>query len=202
MAAEPRAGLKDMALEVSRPALSLTLALLATACSKSQKPAEQAAVVDSALARDEALRRFRTGLAEVTELGQEAPRNRDQLVSQFVKALETRDTAMLRDLVLTKAEFAYLYYPTNPQSLPPYDLSPALMWFMTDQNSNRGLLTALAERGGQKLKFAGYECLGAPSRQGENTVWGPCVIRRVQAPGDTVSERLFGPIIERNGRFK
>jgi hypothetical protein len=27
-------------------------------------------------------------------------------------------------------------------------------------------------------------------------------VRRVQAPGDTVRERLFGPILERGGRFK
>lgn len=40
------------------------------------------------------------------------------------------------------------------------------------------------------------------SHERVNTVFGPCLIRRVQAPGDTVSERLFRPIIEREGRYK
>jgi hypothetical protein len=28
------------------------------------------------------------------------------------------------------------------------------------------------------------------------------VVRRLPSPGDSVSERLFGPIVERGGRFK
>ena len=76
------------------------------------------------------------------------------------------------------------------------------MWFMLDGNSRKGIVRAFDERGGRPLRYVGYACEGAPSRQGANTVWGPCVVRRLQSPGDTVSERLFGPIVERGGRFK
>ena len=52
------------------------------------------------------------------------------------------------------------------------------------------------------MAYVGYRCEGKPSVEGENTVWGPCLVQRIRAPGDTISERLFGPIIERNGVYK
>jgi len=160
-----------------------------------------AGVVDSALPRDEALRRFRAGSPERADLG-EAPRSRDALVRAFVRALEANDTAGMRALVLTRAEFGWLYYATTPQGLPPYDLSPSLLWFLTEGGTSKGLRRLLEERGGRSVEYAGYHCEPAPSREGANTVWGPCLVRRVQAAGDTVEERLFGLILERAGRFK
>jgi hypothetical protein len=99
-------------------------------------PRAQAAPVhiDSAIPKDEELRRFRRGLIEPAELTGGA-RSRDALVRSYVSALERGDTAALAALVITKAEFAYIYYPTNPQARPPYDLSPGLMWFMLQQRS-------------------------------------------------------------------
>lgn len=157
--------------------------------------------VDSVVPREVALERFRNGLDSLDSLTGGAP-SRDALIRQFVRALERHDTAGLATLALTRQEFAWIYYPTSPQGLPPYDLSPDLMWFMLVENSRKGLAHALMERGGRALGFAGYLCDPLPSREGANTVWGPCVIRRVQAPGDTTAERLFGLIIERGGRFK
>lgn len=157
--------------------------------------------VDSVIPRAVALERFRVGLDSLDTLAGGAP-SRDALVRRFVLALEGRDTAALQTMVLTQQEFAWIYYPTNPQGLPPYDLSPDLRWFMLVENSRKGLAHALEERGGRRPGFAGYSCDPRPSREGANTVWGPCAIRRVQAPGDTTAERLFGLIIERGGRFK
>lgn len=157
--------------------------------------------VDSVVPRAVALERFRAGLDSVDTLSGGAP-SLDALVRRFARALEARDTAALAVMVLTRREFAWLYYPTNPQGRPPYDLSPELMWFMLVENSRKGLAHALEERGGRRLGFAGYSCDPSPSREGANTVWGPCPVRRVQAPGDTTTERLFGLVLERGGRFK
>jgi hypothetical protein len=188
---------------MTRIALLTMLAVPVTigACGNVSPEARASVVIDSVIPRDEALRRFQAGLPVTTQLSGGAP-SRDELVRRFVRALEARDTAALRALTITRAEFAFIYYPTNPQSLPPYDLSPALMWFMLDQRSQQGLGHVLEERGGRKLGAVGYECLGTASIEGENTVWGPCVLKRVQAPGDTVTERLFGQIIGRDGRYK
>jgi hypothetical protein len=160
-----------------------------------------AGVVDSAVPRDEALRRFRTGLAEPRELDGAAA-SRDALVRAFVRAVEAGDSGALRALVLTRAEFGWLYYPTTPQGLPPYDLSPSLLWFLTDGATSQGVRRLLEERAERPLGYAGYRCDPTPSREGANTVWGPCLVRRLQTAGDTVEERLFGLILERNGRFK
>ena len=156
--------------------------------------------IDSAVPRDEALRRFQQGIERADSLSG-AARSRGALVRRFVRALEARDTLALRRLVLTRGEFAYLCYPANPQGLPPYELSPDLMWFLLVEGSNRGLAHALEERGGRPLGFVGHSCEAEPSRQGDNTVWGPCLVRRQEA-GDTVAERLFGLIVERRGRYK
>jgi hypothetical protein len=60
---------------------------------------------------------------------------------------------------------------------------------------------ALNERGGRPLHVVGTRC-EKPDTQGENTLWGPCVLRRIEAPDDTLDERLFGPITEREGSYK
>ena len=192
----------------THPLATILLAAVA-ACSPatpSAAPAERTAsylgVVDSARPRDEALLRFRAGLAEPQGLDGAAATSRDALVRALVEAVEAGDSARVRALVLTRAEFGWLYYPTTPQGLPPYDLSPALLWFLTDGATSQGVRRLLEERAGRPIGYAGYRCDPAPSREGVNTVWGPCLVRRLQAAGDTVEERLFGLILERNGRFK
>jgi hypothetical protein len=176
--------------------------LAAAACGSDGRPgrAEAATHVDSIVPRDVELAQFRAGLVEPTGLTGGAA-SRDALVRRFMDALEHRDTTTLESLRMTQAEFAYLYYPTNPEARPPYDLSPGLMWFLLEGRSRRGLVHALEDRGGVTLHYAGYSCANR-SRQGDNTVWSGCTVRRRQAAGDTMVEMLFGPIIERGGRFK
>lgn len=163
--------------------------------------APSAGVVDSAIPRDEALRRFREGIPPVDTLtGGET--SRDALVRQFVTAVEQADTAALAHLVMTRREFAWIYYPDNPQGLPPYDLSPSLLWFLLDNRGEIGLSHLMQERMGSPLNYVRYQCDSLPSVEGENRVWGPCGLTRRQADGSLVTERLFGPILERRGRFK
>jgi hypothetical protein len=157
--------------------------------------------IDSLVPRAEALRRFRSGVPGVDSLS-DGVTSRDALVREYVRAIEKRDTIVLRRLLLTRSEFAYLYYPTNPQGLPPYDLSPDLMWFMLSAGSEKGLTRALAELGGQRLGYTGYVCDSVASRQGANTVWGPCAVHLRPKGGHSTSQRLFGLIVERDGRYK
>jgi len=182
--------------------LLIGLCLVAAACGNDGKagPAQAATRVDSAVSRETELARFRDGLGEPAALAGGAA-SRDALVRAFVRALESRDTSALAALLLTRAEFAYLYYPTNPEAQPPYNLSPGLMWFMLEGRSRRGLTQALEQRSGQPLRYAGYSC-AASQRQGENTVWTGCTVRRHQAGAAVIDEMLFGPIIERGGQYK
>lgn len=38
--------------------------------------------------------------------------------------------------------------------------------------------------------------------EGENRLWSECRVRRVSPAGDTVHQRIFGSILEREGGFK
>lgn len=178
------------------PALVL---LTAAACAEADGTGT--GTIDSVVPWDTALARFREGLDPVDTLRGGAP-TRDALIQRFVAALETADTAALTAMALSRAEFAWLYYPTVPEAHPPYDLRPGLMWFMVEGNSSKGLRRALEEYGGTALRVVGHRCEGEPRVFGENRVHPLCVLRRLQAPGDTLEERLFGPIVERDGRFK
>ncbi|MBI2402986.1 MAG: hypothetical protein HYV20_09705 [Gemmatimonadetes bacterium] len=185
--------------------MSLILGLLACGgrdgSGGSARAEARPAYVDSGVPREVSLARFREGLADPGRL-EGGAKSRDELLRRYVEALERRDTMVLVGMTITRAEFAYLYYRTGPEARPPYDLDPGLFWFMLQQNSRKGLLRALDDRGGRPLGYLGYTCDDEPSQHRSNTVWGPCLVRRVPAPGDTVVGRLFGPIVEREGRFK
>ena len=197
-----------------RGLLSLMLPLAAMGCNNGDQsagggtahaasvPPAAGGVVDSALPAGEALRRFRADLREHPTVLTEAARSRDGLVQRFVRALEARDTAALRGMVLSRAEFAYLYYPSSRFSTEPYQLPPQTLWSLLQGNSEKGAQRALERRAGHPLRYVGYRCEPEPERQGENRFWNECTIRRVAAPRDTVSERLFGSIMERGGRYK
>ena len=181
-------------------ATAVGVAACGSGAGASPRPA-QATVVDSAVPRDVALASFRRCCNRVDSLTGGAA-SRDSLVKRFVRAVETRDTAALGLMLLSRAEFAWLYYETNPQSLPPYDLSPQLMWFLTEGNSTKGIGRALDEYRDKPLSYVGYTCDSVASREGANTIWGPCTIRVRGSRRDTVALRLFGPLIERGGRWK
>jgi hypothetical protein len=159
------------------------------------------AFVDSVVPAETALARFRDGLREPPGLAGGAE-SREGLVRAFVQALERRDTVALAGLIMDRAEFAYVYYPNAPEARAPYDLSPALLWFLLREQSIKGIRRALQDRGGTSLHYLGHACAPVPSRRGDNLLWGPCDIRRLRGPQDTVSERLFGLILEHKGRFK
>ena len=185
-------GMDDPRGQLTRAALCLALAgSLIVAC----RPADAAPDPQDALAQ------FRSGLVEPMQLSGSAP-SIDALIERFVQAVEQRDTAALVSMHLTRAEFAWLYYPTNPQARPPYSLPPDVMWFVEQGNSAKGVARLLHDRAGQELEVVGYRCDPVTSRQGENIVIGPCLLRRVSATRDTVEERLFGLVIERGGQFK
>jgi hypothetical protein len=175
--------------------------VLVTGCDGAEAKHAGAGVVDSIVPRDTAIERFQQILPRVTSFEGGAA-NRDQLVRRFVAALEQRDTVALRSLLMTRSEFGWLYYPTNPQGMAPYNLTPQLMWFMVEGQNLNGYRKLLERRSGRSLHKLGYRCEGEPSLQGENTVWGPCVVLRRSENGDTLSERLFGQIVERGGRYK
>jgi hypothetical protein len=171
----------------------------------SQTPSHQVVasaggVIDSALPLDEALRRFRTGLPRVRSLSGGAA-SRDELVRRFVQAVERSDTAALRAMIVSRAEFAYLYYPTSPYTREPTKQAAALAWFFVIEPSKIGITRVLDRFGGASLGYRGHSCTAPPRHEGENVLWQACALRMGGA-ARTGTLHLFGPILQRQGHFK
>ncbi|HET7230388.1 MAG TPA: hypothetical protein VFJ16_10330 [Longimicrobium sp.] len=156
--------------------------------------------VDSILSPEEEIRRFREGLAEPAALtGGE--RSREALVRAFTRAVERADTAAVRRMIVSRAEFAYLYYPSTEFTHSPRRMAPALLWFLTLQESEKGIGRLFQRRGGQSMGYVSTRCDPRPRAEGRNRLWDRCRVT-LRHDGEAKSERLFGTIIERDGEFK
>jgi hypothetical protein len=188
------------------PLLSAVV-LAATACTDRLRPSPppRAGVVDSALPVPELLRRFKAELPDTTPITAfaDAAPSRDSLVARFVAALNARDTAAFRAMMLSRAEFAWLYYADHPLSKPPYEMPPWLMWQRAVTLSDNGLGTALAEYGGRRLRLERVTCPDStPQVSGPLTLWNFCVTRMRSPAGETIEHRFFGTMVGRDGRWK
>jgi hypothetical protein len=161
------------------------------------RPSGPGYVVDSILPPDEALRRFRDGLSQPVHL--DGPPNRDQLVRRFFSVLRRRDRAALEALAIDRAEFAYLVYPELRTSRPPYRQLPDVTWLMLRANSDGGRAKLLQRA--LELDPISYRCARPAETEGQLRVWNGCLVR-ARYGGRVRHLRLFGAIIERNGRFK
>jgi hypothetical protein len=160
-------------------------------------------VVDSVLPVEEELRRFRAAIGGPTATALEHGSNtRDALVRRMVSAVAAQDTASLRDMALTAREFADLVYPSSPYTHPPYRQAPGLVWMQTVTPSVSGFKRLMARRGGVRFTYVGHRCKPAAEQQGKNKLWLDCMLRLVSPERDTTTQRWFGQIIERDGRFK
>lgn len=154
----------------------------------------------AAVPLDSALTLFRRGLEPVTELGN-TESSIEAIVNRLTRAIERSDTATLRDIVMSRREFAYLYYPTSVFTRPPMRQEPGLVWFLHVQHSEKGATRLMNRYGGRPLSLHN-ECASPPKVEGANRLWFDCVQRVVESGGDTTVVRLFGGVYERDGRFK
>ncbi len=180
----------------------LTVLLALAACAPDAPAAppavrSSARVVDSIFPPEEAMRRFRAGLLKVDSLSGGAS-TRGELVRRFVRAVEMQDTAELQALLLSRAEFAYLYFPASRFARPPLRTDPALLWFQMQMNSEKGIVRLLRRKGGADAGFRGHACEDEPVIEGENRLWERCTVR----VADSAAVRWFGTVIERGGRYK
>jgi hypothetical protein len=190
-------------------AAALALAALLGACQPAGGHGDGAArpdtvrtIVDSILPIDEELRRFRSALGEEpTSLLGGAP-SLDALVERFVSALEAADTAAFRDMLLTRGEFAWLYYPHTRFTASPYELAPGLLWFQIENGTSRGFGRLLERMGGRPAHAAGHACPPEPRTEGPNRVWEGCVVHLRPPEGEPRDLELFGSILERGGVYK
>lgn len=190
--------------------LLLLLALLPGGCREQSRRADTPdtprstppeIMIDSALPTDTLLRRFQAALEEPARLSPAAS-SREELTRRYLDAVARSDTATLRELHITRAEYAFLYFPESQMMRPPYELPPEVAWMLLSAESGKGIGAILRRFSGKPLELRGVRCPGEPLREGTNIVWRDCVVRYQDERGAERERPLFAAIIERAGEFK
>ena len=159
-------------------------------------------VIDSLLPPEEEARRFRASFPDdsATTFTGGAP-SRDALVRRFVHALATADTSDLRRTAVTPREFVDLYYPGSPYASGPYHQPVGFAWQMIQNPSEVGF-RKLRRTAGRPIAFVSQHCEPAVQHEGSVDRYTGCLVRIVDARGDTVTKRLFGSIVSYRGAYK
>ncbi|MGQ0767133.1 MAG: hypothetical protein ACT4OZ_15910 [Gemmatimonadota bacterium] len=159
-------------------------------------------IIDSILPIEEAMRRFNADLTSRPRTLENGATSRDGLVRMWVRALESRDSVTVIRTAVSRPEFALLVYPSSRFTGPPLQQMPSIVWLQMSNTTIAGFRRTFERLGGTPIGFVDYRCAPRPQIEGENRIWGDCRVRRQTTSGDTVAQALFGPIIERQGRFK
>ena len=150
---------------------------------------------------DAMLRRFQAGVPRIDTLSGVSS-SPEALTRRYLEAVARSDTSALRDMHISRAEYAYLYFPSSRMMAPPYELPPDVAWMLHTAESNKGIESILRRFGGDRLELDAIRCPGEPLEEGPNTVRRDCVVRYRTKGRPTLEQPLFAAIIERDGRFK
>lgn len=159
-------------------------------------------VVDSILPLDEHLQRFRQTVQDRPDTLRHASSSRDALVERWTTAVATHDTVALNAMVIDRAEFGWLYYPTSHLMQPPYEAPPELLWGQILANSDEGARKILHKIGGLDIELERVSCPDGAVTEGSNRLHDRCLVTLRVGAERHVDVRLFGTILERDGRFK
>lgn len=157
-------------------------------------------VIDSVFTPEENLRRFQSTVigAPPTRLSGGA-RSTDDLLRQYWALLSTADTLNMSPLVVSRAEYAFLYFPESEEG--PNGMPPHIGWELIVRQSGRGLFRALVIAQREPSPVLRTECSDTPRKVGKSTIYGPCgvVIMR-----NGVEETIWvaKTLIERDGIHK
>ncbi|MGI9044630.1 MAG: hypothetical protein ACR2GK_10980 [Gemmatimonadaceae bacterium] len=187
-----------------RLAPALLAAMIAVACTDGQaaatpEPAASAGVVDSILSPTEAAALFVRGLPRVTALDGGA-RSADELVESFFDAIADGDSAAIARMVVSRAEYGFLYYPTSIYTRKPYELPPDIAWLLSSETNLKAARRLVRRLSGQRLSVSSWTC-GKVEHEGLNTVLSKCSVSLEEDQGRQ-SRQLFNAIIQREGRVK
>lgn len=175
--------------------------MLCAGCADATPDAQAAVPVDTLRPPTEALARFREGLPRVDSLSGGAA-SRDALVAGFVDAVARQDTSAVRAMVLDRAEYGWIYFPSLQRMNPATNMQPEVMWMLHVQESQKGITRVLRRLGGAQARFGGYACEAAPRVEGANRYWDACTVETMAGDGETATLKLFGSLVERGGRWK
>lgn len=157
-------------------------------------------VTDSVLPMHVLLHRFRANLPVAIAL-ENGAHSVDELIDRFMSAVERSDTVTLAQIAVSRAEYAWLYFPASVYATAPYELPPDIAWMLSAAASGKGLTRVVRRLGGKPLRLRGYHCT-EEAREGANRFWRDCSVEYEHVVEGQRSRRLFGTIMERDGRYK
>ncbi|MEX2472594.1 MAG: hypothetical protein WEA34_10460 [Gemmatimonadota bacterium] len=159
-------------------------------------------VVDSIFPMEEQIRRFQATVADTPTTFRGGSASRDGLVEAFLSAVQARDADALAALTMDRAEYAFLYYPYSAFARPPYELPPEIHWLQVQNTQSRSLTRLFQQLDERTLDPRGYRCDGEPVASGPIRIWENCFVLVPGGTEDVVEQRLFGSVLEHDGRFK
>jgi hypothetical protein len=157
-------------------------------------------VVDSVFSAEENLRRFRltvSGTPPDRLTGGEP--TTDALLRRYWALLAIGDTLKLSPVIVSRAEYAYLYAPVSPEfasGLPPH-----VGWEIILSQSGRGLTRALAAAQRAPAPILATLCSDTARVVGSGRLYGPCGVV-VQRPASVDTAWIAKSLFARDGRHK
>lgn len=124
------------------------------------------------------------------------------LAQSVLTALQRRDATALRAAALSEQEFREQVWPELPAARPERRLPFSYVWGDLRQKSEAALAAVLTTQGGKRLELVAVRFLG------ETTHYKSYIVRRktevtVKDPmGAEMQLRVFGSVLEKDGRFK
>jgi hypothetical protein len=191
----------------TRPSLpALVLAVTLGFGCRGERPAPDTnapvGVVDSALPIPVLLERFRATIPDTPQVLTGGAATPDALVRALLEAVAHRDTLALRRLVMSRAEFAWLYYPHSKYVARPYELGPELVWIQHVSGSETGAVRLLERFGGSRVRFEALLCPDSVIVEGPNRITPGCRVRFAVADSAPRTMQLFAGLLARDGRYK
>ena len=191
-------------LRAAFPVLLFSIVTIIGCRSDRPTPAADATpgVIDSALPIPVLLDRFRATTSDTPTVLTGGAATPEALVRRLLEAVSTHDTTALRDLVMSRAEFAWLYYPHTKYTARPYELDPALLWLQFGNTSETGAVRLLQRYGGARLRYEGLLCPDSVLVEGPNRITPGCRVRFAVADSAPRTLQLFAGLLARDGRYK
>lgn len=126
----------------------------------------------------------------------------EALAAAVLRAFEARDLDELHKLALNKQEFAEHVWPELPAARPERNLSVNFVWGDLSQKSNITLRDLLVANGGRKYELIAVRFLGKTTPYVSYRVHRESELTVKDAEGNRRDIRLFGSMLEKNGRYK
>jgi hypothetical protein len=126
----------------------------------------------------------------------------DETVRAVLEGLAARDRDALLTLALDEHEFRRVVWPELPSSRPEMNVPLDYAWRRLRQNSHTQLAFTLAEHGGRYYSLVGVRFRGGTTRYATFAVHRDTELEVLDPSGAAQTLRLFGSLLERNGRWK